>query len=59
MSQGTDSIEDAVQIIDSARLVPLLTRGATTQRLHGLWWASRPMPTPLRSRFGSAGEPRA
>ena len=27
-----------------------------TARLHHLWWASRPMGTPSRSRFGSAVE---
>jgi hypothetical protein len=26
-------------------------------RLYHLWWASRPMPTASRSRFGSASEP--
>src|SRR5579863_2389956 len=30
--------------------VPSLTRGATVRRLHHLWWASRPMVTPLQSQ---------
>jgi hypothetical protein len=29
------------------------------RRLHGLWWASRPMETPLRSRFGKESDPNA
>src|SRR5580693_265847 len=38
--------------------VPSLTRGATVPRLHHLWWASRPMVTPLKTQVQIIGSTR-
>src|SRR5579863_5711015 len=56
MGTSTDSVEDAVWLAGESACPTLTQRGAGafacqpffTQRLHSLWWASRPMGTPFK-----------